>query len=100
MEEARILYDKKCDNYWNNLSYKEQLKAFYSVTKRLYEGEIKDKGTYRYILYDKFGFGPEAYAIGMECGLMAIHNACVDSDEFEELRRENRELKKKLATEK
>jgi hypothetical protein len=95
MEESRVKYEKDCDEYWDSLEYEDKLKAFYSVIKRLHQGEVKDKGTYRWILYDVFEFGPESYAIGMECGLMALHNAYVDIDEFEALRKENRELKNK-----
>lgn len=95
LEEARLVFGKEAEEYWNSLNYYQQLKVFYSVVKRIYEGEAKDKGSYRYILYDKFGFGPEAYAIGMDAGFMYLHNAYVDIDEFEALRRENNELKKK-----
>jgi hypothetical protein len=98
--EAREAREKEYDEYWDSLEYEDQLKAFYSVVKRIYRGEIKENGTYRYILYEVFQFGPEAYELGMDCGLMALHNAYVDIDEFEALRKENRELKNKLATEK
>ncbi len=78
--EARDQREKECDEYWNNLSYEEQLKAFYSVVKRIYQGEIKDKGTYRWVLYDVFEFGPDAYSLGMECGYMYLHNAIFDGE--------------------
>lgn len=78
--EATKIYDKDCDKFWDELPYEDQLKAFYSVVKRIYDGEIKQQGTYRYILYDVFGFGPEAYAMGMECGFMYLHNA-IDAGE-------------------
>lgn len=99
VEEGRKIYEQECDKFWDNLSYDDQLRAFYSVVKRIHQGELKDKGTYRWVLYDVFGFGPEAYSVGMECGYMALHNAVVDIDEFEALRIENIKLKK-LATEK
>lgn len=79
--EAQSQREKECDEYWNNLEYEDQLKAFYSVVKRIYQGEIKDQGTYRYVLYDKFGFGPEAYVMGMDCGYMYLHNAIVDGED-------------------
>lgn len=79
--EAQTRREKECDEYWNNLEYEDQLKAFYSVVKRIYQGEIKDQGTYRYILYDVFGFGPEAYALGMDCGFMYLHNSIYDGEE-------------------
>lgn len=98
-EEARVSFDREAEDAWNSLDYSNQLRVFYAVVKRIYEGEAKDRGTYRYILYDKFGFGPEAYVIGMDAGFMYLHNAYVDIDEFEDLRKENKELKEKLATE-
>lgn len=80
-EEARLSFEKEADDAWDSLDYDTQLRVFYAVVKRIYEGEIKEKGTYRYILYDKFGFGPEAYVIGMNCGYMYLHNAIVDGED-------------------
>jgi hypothetical protein len=40
-----------------------------------------DKGTYRYVLYDVFDFGPDAYSVGMECGYMDLHNA-IDTKDY------------------
>jgi hypothetical protein len=79
--EAKEAKEKECDEYWDSLSYEDKQKAFYSVVKRIYRGEIEEKGTYRYILYDIFGFGPEAYILGMDCGFMYLHNAIVDGEE-------------------
>lgn len=79
--KAREDREKECDEYWDSLEYEDQLKAFYSVVKRIYQGEIKEKGTYRYILYEVFQFGPEAYELGMDCGFMYLHNAIVDAEE-------------------
>lgn len=78
--EAKDTRDREHDEYWESLSQEEQLKAFYSVVKRIYQGEIKDKGSYRWVLYDVFGFGPEAYSLGMDCGFMYLHNAIVDGE--------------------
>lgn len=83
-QEKAKQYEQDCDDYWANLSYEDKLKSFYSVCKRIYQGDIKDRGTYRWVLYDVFGFEPDAYGIGMECGYMAIHNsidAYVDGEE-------------------
>ena len=77
MKENTEAYDKESEEYWNSLSKEDQLKAFYSVVKRIYKGEIEDRGSYRWILYQVFGFGPEAYTIGMECGFLCLHN-CID----------------------
>ena len=80
-EEYRVNFDKEAEDAWNSLDYDWQLRVFYAVVKRIYEAEIKEKGTYRYVLYDKFGFGPEAYVIGMNCGYMYLHNAIFDGEE-------------------
>ena len=75
MEEGRVAYEKQCDDYWNGLSYEDQLMAFYSVVKRIHKGDLVDRGSYRWVLYDVFGFGPDAYILGMDCGYMELHNA-------------------------
>jgi len=71
--------------YWNSLSKEDQLKAFCAVVRRIHQAEIIDKGTYRHALYGVFGFGPESYIQGMDCGYMAIHNAIMPDDHDEKL---------------
>ena len=80
-EEAKVAFEKEAEDAWNSLDYSHRLRIFYAVVKRIYEGEIKEKGSYRYILYDKFGFGPEAYVLGMDCGYMYLHNSIVDGED-------------------
>ena len=94
--ESKEQQEKECDEYWDNLSYEDKLKSFYSVVKRIVKGDIKDRGTYRYVLYDVFGFDMDSYDIGMQCGYMALHNSIVDIEELEQLKRENKELKSLL----
>ena len=67
--------EREMDEWWNALTKDDQMKAFYSVMKRLVDGELEQKGSYRYVLYDVFGFGPESYMLGMMCGFMALHNS-------------------------
>lgn len=74
MQEGAEQYDRECDDYWKKLSYEDQLKAFHSVCKRIYEADVVKEGSFRYALYNVFGFGPDAYLVGMECGYMDIHN--------------------------
>lgn len=74
-------YEKSCDKFWNELDYDDKLMAFYSVVKRIHEGEVVKKGSYRYVLYDVFGFGMDAYGIGMECGFMDLHNR-IDTEDY------------------
>ena len=66
------------EQFWNSLSKEDQLKVFCAVSRRIFEGELKDKGTYRHILYQVFGFGTEAYIQALEAGYLAIHNSIVD----------------------
>lgn len=82
--EASAAYAIECDTFWDNLSYEDKLKAFYAVTKRTCKAELEDQGTYRYALYDVFGFGPESYVIGMECGYMDLHNRVMSKEQYDE----------------
>tara|TARA_B110000285_G_scaffold71230_1_gene82043 strand:+ start:2888 stop:3031 length:144 start_codon:yes stop_codon:yes gene_type:complete len=44
--------------------------------------KIKDQGSYRYALYNVFGFAPNMYTQGMHCGYFDLHNALViDEDD-------------------
>lgn len=82
IKKATLEEEKANNEFWENLSYDDQLKAFYSVIKRLVQGELKDHGTYRWVLYDVFNFGPESYGIGMDCGYMELHNAIYTSKDL------------------
>ena len=92
-EEATKEYEAKNDAWWNSLTETEREDAFYAVVKRIYQGEIKERGSYRYVLYNVFGFGPGMYVQGMECGYMELHNAIYTHEEMRELR--DRELASK-----
>jgi hypothetical protein len=72
--------EKESESYWNSLSKEEQLKVFCAVSRRIFEGEIKNKGSYRHVLYSTFGFGPEAYAQAQCSGYLSIHNAIYDGE--------------------
>jgi hypothetical protein len=76
-KEAKDAYDAETEEWWNALSYEDRMKAFYIVTKRIHRGDIVDQGSYRYVLYDVFGFDMDAYLVGMDSGYMDIHNAIV-----------------------
>ena len=80
-KESADLYAKEADDFWNNLSYDDKLLAFYSVCKRIHEGDVKLGGSYRYVLYDVFDFEADAYGAGMECGYMDIHNLIIEGKE-------------------
>ena len=78
-EDIEKKTESEMDAWWNNLSKEDQMRAFYSVVKRLVDGELDQKGSYRYVLYEVFGFGSESYMLGMMCGYMALHNS-IDRD--------------------
>jgi len=73
------------DKFWNGLSKDDQLKAFCSVMRRLHKAEIEEHGTYRYTLYDVFGFGHESYVEAQVSGFLAIHNAIWDGERLSKL---------------
>jgi len=90
MEKHRILEEHRIDTWWDGLSEQEREDAFYSVCKRIYQAEIKDRGTYRWALYDVFKFGANMYSQGMDCGFMALHNAIGDGEDYQAMRGVNR----------
>lgn len=84
-EAAKARFESKVDSWWDNLTEQEREWAFYSVVKRIYEGEVVDKGTYRHVLYNKFKFGRNMYTLGMDCGYMALHNSIMTDEQFNEM---------------
>ncbi len=74
-ENAKIVFDKQCKDFFDLLEYDDQLKVFYHVVKNIYEGCVIDRGSYRHLIYNKFNFGPESYALGMDCGLLELNNS-------------------------
>ena len=80
MEVERQEYETANNEWWNSLSEAERESAFYAVVKRIHKAELIDKGTYRWTLYDVFGFDPSMYSRGMDCGFMDLHNA-IEIDE-------------------
>ena len=90
LEKSRKIYEHDNDTWWNGLSEQEREDAFYAVCKRIWKADGVDNGTYRYALYDVFGFDPGMYMRGMDCGYMAIHNAIFDGEELQRMKRVNR----------
>ena len=71
-EEVQEQYTKKAKEYYNSLGMDNQLLLFFYITNLIFENYFKDNGSYRGLLYDKFGFGPEAYSLGMDSGMFAV----------------------------
>jgi len=90
LEKKRKVYEHDNDTWWNGLSEAEREDAFYAVVKRIHTSELKDGGSYRHALYDVFGFGPNMYTSGMDCGFMALHNAIFDGEELTSMKCINR----------
>jgi len=61
-------------DWWNALPDEERLRAFRSVCRRIHQGDITERGSYRHVLYEVFGFDADSYVDGMDCGYMDIHN--------------------------
>jgi len=75
LNEAEKEWEIEANEFWDSLTQDQKMLAFYSVVKRIHKGEIEEERSYRGVLYSIFGFGPEAYVMGMFCGFMDIHNA-------------------------
>jgi len=99
--EAMKSIEDNSEQYWNSLTKEQQLDAFCAISRRIYKGEIEEQGSYRYVLYDIFGFGTEAYAQAQCAGYLAIHNSIYsgqnpdDHVKVDVLTRETERLKKK-----
>ena len=88
--EAMAEVEKESEAYWNSLSKEEQLKAFCAVSRGIYKGELVERRSYRGVLYDVFGFGPEAYAPAQMANYLEIHNALYGADTFDKMEAVNR----------
>jgi hypothetical protein len=80
-EEAQKQYTQKAKDYFNSLEMDNQLLIFYYITYVIFENYFNDNGSYRGLLYNKFGFGPEAYSLGMDSGMFTLHNSISTPDE-------------------
>ena len=89
-EKSDKAHEAKVDEWWDSITTEEREMAFYSICKRIHKAELQDGGTYRYALYDVFGFDGGMYRHGMNCGFMAIHNAIGDGEDYQAMRGVNR----------
>ena len=83
-EEAREQYTQKAKEYFQSLEMDNRLLIFFYITNVIFENYFNDNGSYRGLLYDKFGFGPEAYSLGCDSGMFTLHNAISTPDQLEE----------------
>lgn len=78
INEALDSLKEEQEIFWNSLSEEDKLKVFCAVVRRIHKGEILEKKSYRGVLYDVFGFGPESYIQAQEAGYLEIHNRMYD----------------------
>lgn len=83
-EKANEQYKIKAKEFFESLELDNQLLIFYHITNSIFENYFKSSGSYRALLYDKLGFGPEAYSLGLDSGMFAVHNAIYTPDELAE----------------
>lgn len=80
ISESLDKIEQEQEDYWASLSKDDQLKAFCCVIRRIYQGELIDKGSYRHILYETFGFDLESYMQAQRAGYIEIHNLLGKND--------------------
>ena len=83
-EEALEQYSLKAKEYFKSLDMDDQLLVFFHITNVIFKNYFNDNGSYRGLLYDKFGFGPEAYSLGCDSGMFTLHNSISNPAEIEE----------------
>lgn len=77
--------EQQQEEYWASLTKEQQLDLFCCVVRRMVKGEIDDNRSYRGILYDIFGWGPEAYATAQMAGYINLHNAIFKKERIHEI---------------
>lgn len=82
--EAMDEIKEEQEKFWNDLPYEDKLKVFCAVSRRIYDGELRQKGSYRYVLYDVFGFDMDSYTLALDANYMEIHNSLYDSQEIKQ----------------
>lgn len=78
IEESKKRYNAK----WEALSDEDQIDYFCAVMERVHRGDVIEKRSYRGVLYDIFGWGPEAYMAAQCAGYLDIHNMIFDANEI------------------
>lgn len=81
VEENKKRYNAK----WESLTDEDQIDYFCAIMERVHEGDVVQKRSYRGVLYDIFGWGPEAYMAAQCAGYLDIHNMIYDGGEISEI---------------
>jgi hypothetical protein len=67
---ADLIQSAEDDAWWDSLSMDERAQAFRQICKLIYKADVKDKGSYRYTMYDVFNID---YGDGLN-HYMHLHN--------------------------
>lgn len=81
--KAADSWQQMANSYFSSLEPEEQLWAFCAVVEKLCKGELDEGRSYRGILYETFGWGPEAYAAAQHAGFLSLHNSIYRFDNLE-----------------
>jgi hypothetical protein len=81
--QAMDAYQQMANSYFSGLEPEEQLWAFCAIVEKLCKGELDENRSYRGILYETFGWGPEAYAPAQCAGFLGLHNSIYRFDDLE-----------------
>lgn len=76
-------WQQMANSYYSSLEPEEQLWAFCAVVEKLSKGELDENRSYRGILYDTFGWGPEAYSAAQHAGFLGLHNSIYRFEDLE-----------------
>lgn len=71
-------WKKEAEQCWNELDPEKRLLITSYVFRKLHE-HYMEGGSYRYLIYERLGFGPEAYAVLQTNGALDIHN-CISGE--------------------
>lgn len=76
-------WTSEMEAWWESLPTEQQQWAFYNVCRLIYKGDVEQDRSYRGVLYDTFGWGPEAYVLGMEARYLDLHNLIGNGMEYQ-----------------
>lgn len=82
-KHERMRLETEDNEWWLSLDNDTRIRAFRQIMKLLYIGEVQQRTTYRGMIYNVFGLGPEAYADGLN-HFMDIHNLLFKAWEAEQ----------------
>ena len=77
-QEVELSIKRDADRVWDSLSEDDKLYAFCKVVSLIHKGEVEERGSYRYVLYQVFGFDMGSYVPAQLSGYLDLHNLLFD----------------------